>query len=62
MEGELFRKARNLVDIFEGNVPVIFYDASDKKYHAYSVFADADAFVVGELKKLLGDGNVIGKE
>ncbi len=61
MQGKLFLKACNLVSLFEGNVQVVFYDASSGKYHACDKGIDADAFVMAQLKDLLGEQNVIGK-
>ena len=62
MSGEAFKKAKNMVDIFnEGTIRVIFYDQSTSKYSQYSermFFSNVD---VKELKKILGDDNVVLK-
>ena len=55
------KKAANIVDIFEGSVSVIFYDSTEKKYFNYSKGIDATAYVIKELKDLLGDENVVAK-
>jgi len=62
MTGELFLKAKNLVDIFAGvELEVLFYSAEDKKYSRYSERLAYTPFIIGELKRLLGDDNVILK-
>ena len=61
MECKEYKKALNLVDIFEGTTKVIFYDLSSKKYIAYSRGLEATDKVVNELKATLGDANVVLK-
>ena len=56
-----YLKALNIIDIFEGNTKVIFFDASNSKYIAYSNGVDASNFVIGELKEILGNDNVVLK-
>lgn len=56
------QKAINLVKIFEGDVPVIFYETEGGRYvKRADLGTDATPFVVSELKKLLGDENVVEK-
>ncbi len=52
-------KAKNLLEIFEGGVPVSVYDASQKTYHAQELGFDCTAYTIGELQKLLGVENVV---
>jgi DNA polymerase-3 subunit alpha len=61
LQSELYRKARNLVDIFEGSVPIIFYDTSRSIYQPYEHGLDATDFVLNELVFLLGKENVVPK-
>ena len=62
MVGEAFRKAKNMVDIFnEGTIRVIFYDVSTGKYSEYSERLFYSNYAIGELKMLLGDENVVLK-
>ena len=61
MECREYKKALNMVDIFEGTVKVIFYDLSTKKYIAYSRGLDATPKVISEFKTILGDNNVVLK-
>ena len=62
METKEAKKAINLVEIFDGDTPVIFYDSERKEYLTEPKRRlDATPFVIGELKKLLGDGNVVVK-
>ena len=59
VESEEFLKAKNLVEIFEGNLPVIFYDNVKKEYLPSGLGFDATDYTVNELKKLLGVENVV---
>ena len=57
-----FKKAKNIVDIFnEGSVRVIFYNGESKKYSEYSERLFYTEYAIKELKKLLGDENVVAK-
>ena len=56
-----FLYAKNLVEIFEGNLPVIFYDSSKKEYLPSGLGFDATDYTVNELKKTLGGENVVLK-
>ena len=58
---ELFRKARNIVEIFEGNVRVIFYDSSRSQAVNFPQGIDATPYVISELIELLGQENVVPK-
>ncbi len=54
------KKAENLIGIFCGNVRVLFYDESTKKYIALSNYgADVCPALLRELKSLLGNDNVV---
>lgn len=62
MSGEVFKKAKNMVDIFnEGTVTVIFYDSSTAKYSEYSERMFYSEYAIKELKGIIGDGNVVIK-
>ena len=54
-------KAKNIVDIFEGNVSVFFYDNSTSKYIPYDRGIQLSSYVYGELVEILGEGNVVAK-
>ena len=56
-----YLKAKNLVDIFEGGVQVIFFDTSNKKYLPYSHGIELTEFIHSELCMLLGKENVVVK-
>ena len=58
---ELFKKARNIVEIFEGGIRVIFYDASNSRAVSFPQGIDATPYVITELVKLLGQENVVPK-
>ena len=50
------------MDIFnEGSARVIFYDMSTKKYSEYSERIYLTNYVISELKKIIGDDNVVAK-
>ena len=61
LECDEFVRAKNLVEIFEGAIPVIFYDTSQKQYKPSGLGFDATEYTLEQLKKLLGDENVVLK-
>lgn len=61
MQCREFLFAKNLVEIFEGNLTVVFYGSSEKKYFSSGLSFDATDYTVCELKKILGDENVVIK-
>ncbi len=56
-----YLKAKNLVDIFDGQVKVIFYDTSSAKYIPYERGIALSDYLYGELVALLGRENVVAK-
>ena len=56
-----FGYAKNLVEIFEGGVEVVFYDSTTKQYRPSGLSFDATDYTIKELKLLLGDDNVVLK-
>ena len=61
LECDEFIKAKNLVEIFEGEVAVIFYDNSNKQYHPAGLGFDATDYTLAQLKSILGEANVVLK-
>ena len=61
LESEEFEKSKNLVEIFEGAISVIFYDTKTKQYHPSGLGFDATDYTVNELKRVLGEENVVLK-
>ncbi len=62
MSGEVFKKAKNIVDIFnEGTITVIFYDSSTEKYSEYSERMFYSRYAINELKGIIGDDNFVTK-
>ncbi|MBQ8005592.1 MAG: DNA polymerase III subunit alpha, partial [Clostridia bacterium] len=61
LECEAYLRASNLVDIFEGGTAVVFYDSSNSKYVSYSHGIAASDFVLDQLRRLIGDENVVYK-
>ncbi len=61
LTSEAFARAKNLVEIFEGDVSVIFYDTSTKQYHPSGLGFDATEYTLKQLSELLGSENVVLK-
>ena len=61
MSCHLFRKVQNLIDIFDGFLPVIFYDSSTQKYIPAAHGISLSPVCFAELKLLLGEENVVPK-
>ena len=59
MKCEVYNKARNLVDIFDGNTQVIFFDRATSEYKSYVAGIALSEFVIEKLKDILGDDNVV---
>jgi DNA polymerase-3 subunit alpha len=57
----LYRKALNLVEIFPGSVPVVFYDGQSKTYRAWRGGIALSDYLMSEFVRLLGEENVIFK-
>lgn len=55
------KKAVNLIEIFDGETPVMFYETKSSRYLSLNIALDATPFVINELKKLLGEENVAVK-
>ena len=51
----------NLVQIFEGDFPVAFYDAAEKQYDFQIPSVNLTNYLLKEFQSLLGDENVILK-
>ena len=60
-EGVLWQKARNLIEIFEGEFPVAFYDAEEKQYDFEIPSIALSDYLLSELRAMLGEENVILK-
>ena len=54
-----YLKAKNIVDIFEGNVKVIFYNSKTKEYSAYTSGLAVSEYILSELRQILGNENVV---
>ncbi len=59
--GELYRKALNLAELFDGIFPVVFFSSADKRYDFDHGGIRCDAYVVEQFREMLGDENVILK-
>ncbi len=60
-KGIQYLKAKNIVDIFEGNTNVIFFSQETSKYSAYSGKINLSEFILSELYSILGKDNVVTK-
>ena len=57
-----YKRIRGIISIFEGKVPVTFYDSSKQRYITVNdLKADASEFVLNEMRELLGNDNVVLK-
>ena len=54
-------KAKNLVDIFDGNIKVIFYNSESSTYVNYPGGLNATGYILSELRDILGKENVVLK-
>ena len=61
LDSREYKKAKNLVDIFDGGTPVIFYDTANAKYIPYSHGIAYSEYIYSELCELLGRENVVAK-
>ena len=56
-----YLKAKNIVDIFEGSTKIIFYNSENAQYSSYNRGITATAYIIAELRSILGDENVVPK-
>jgi hypothetical protein len=62
MTGDAFRRVCSILEIFEGTLPVIFFDGSTKKYiKANGLSTDIQPTMLKLLKMILGDSAVVLK-
>lgn len=61
LNSEKYNKAKNLADIFEGNVRLFFYDTSTAKYSEYTHGVELTDYIYNEFISLLGKENVVPK-
>ena len=56
-----YLKAKNIVDIFDGPVKVIFYSRETSSYTDHTSGVTLSEYVLGELRAILGEENVVAK-
>ncbi|MBE6629244.1 MAG: DNA polymerase III subunit alpha [Ruminococcaceae bacterium] len=61
MQSPEYQRAKNILEIFDGALPVSVYDASEKVYHKQQLGFDCTPYTLSELKKILGEENVVPK-
>lgn len=59
MESQKFKKCINLMEIFQGVIPVTFYDSSTSTYHTQQSGMMLSDFILDELRSILGDDSVV---
>ena len=58
----LYKRVRAILEIFPGTVPVIFYDDSTEQYDKGTIIGtESSELVISELRRILGDENVVLK-
>ena len=60
-KGELYLKALNLAELFDGSFPVFFFYADEKRYETDPHGVAVSDYVLKQFRDLLGDENVILK-
>ncbi|MBQ8026555.1 MAG: DNA polymerase III subunit alpha, partial [Clostridia bacterium] len=58
-DAEVVARARNLIEIFEGNTPAYFYYNDSKKYSQKALSVDVNEPLLSELRRVLGAENVV---
>ena len=61
LEDKIWLRARNILEIFDGSLPVSVYDASKKSYQKLEMGFDCTAFTLARLAEILGADNVVLK-
>ena len=61
MDSREWSRARNILEIFEGTLPVSVYDTASATYQKQSLGFDCTAYTLGELVEILGADNVVLK-
>ncbi len=63
LESKSFKKAKRLLEIFEGNTPVVFYltDTQKQLKAPRNLWVDINSVLIKELKHQLGDNNIVAK-
>lgn len=61
MQSVEYRKCLNLIEIFEGGIPVIFYDSSAKEYRTNNVGVALSEFLMQEFISIVGKDNAVFK-
>jgi hypothetical protein len=61
MQDLKFKKALNILEIFDGPLPVSIFDASTSSYQRLDIGFDLTAFTFNELVLILGKDNVVLK-
>ena len=61
LQDKKWEKAKNILEIFEGALPVSVYDASSKSYRKQELGFDLSEFTLNELISILGRENVVLK-
>lgn len=58
-ESQKYKKCLNLIELFQGMIPVTIYDSSTSTYRTQQHGMSVSPFLLDELRGLLGDENVV---
>ncbi len=61
LDSEEWKRAQTLLQIFDGALPVSVYDAATKTYHKQEIGFDCTDYTLSELRRVLGEENVVLK-
>ena len=58
-DSQEYKRSRAICEIFSGSVQAVFYVSDKKEYLEDKLYISANEFVIGELREILGDDNVV---
>ena len=58
---EQYKKCENLIQLFAGDFPVVYYDASTKKYLSRSSGVALSEYLLGVFREYIGNDNAVVK-
>ena len=61
VESKEYKKCENLIQIFPGDFPVVYYDASTKRYLSRSSGVALSEYLLGVFREYIGNDNAVVK-
>ena len=61
LDSDEHKKCENLIEIFPGSTPVVYFESSTRKYFARSGGISLSDYLMSVLKNYVGDQNAIFK-